>query len=255
METVSTEHSCPLHFKFSSTDELQHSLRETYIFGEIIGRGSSADVHLLTHKETGQLYACKVVTEEKRMNDQQTMKTEISILQRINHPNIVSMHALYECPTGMWMILEYIDGSDALHALASLTEQQYNEETIAHYFRQVLEAVKYLHEHHIVHRDIKLDNILFTKQATGEIVLKLTDFGLSAEVTVEALTAKQQQRKQAPANTPNNASTSPKHSFLQQVFVSSNLSSHQRINSYDHLDLSYQNKSLSVLTEVRKKKK
>jgi len=218
---------------------LHVAVREAYDIGEIIGRGASADVYMATDKKTREIYACKVVEMDKQMNDSNTMKMEANILLKVQHENVMSMHALYACEEEMWMVMEYANGGDLVHALATLPI--YNEETVARYFKQILLAIQHLHVHHIVHRDIKLENVLFCQKKLDQggkekkeedndddeefmRVLKLTDFGLSAELT--------------PATVGRTLKTLTTNSSMD--------------NNSEQEELNYTNKTLTVLHEVIK---
>lgn len=142
-------------------DQITDALvRETYDIGEALGHGASGTVFLATHKVNGKKYACKVVKKNKSMNDAQSMSTEMEIMKRIRHRYVVSMYELYESPKCLWIILELVDGGD-LHQFIG-NSSQYNEVIIARHFKQVLQGVHYLHSNGVVHRDLKLDNILLS---------------------------------------------------------------------------------------------
>lgn len=134
------------------------SLLETYNCGEILGKGSSAQVFEVTNKLTGVKYACKVVHKNTAINDDSTMAMETEIMKRMKHENIVGLHELYETTTSKWFILEIANGGTLHTALAA--ETSFTEEFVAQQFKQVLQGVQYLHSMGIVHRDIKQDNIL-----------------------------------------------------------------------------------------------
>lgn len=158
------------------TDSL---VKESYNFEGKLGRGASGEVRLVTNKVTGIKYACKIIAKNDTMNDAQSMSTEMEIMKRIRHRNIVSMYELYESSKCMWVILELVDGGD-LHR--HLTEyQHYSESIAAKYCRQILSGLHYLHSLGVVHRDLKLDNILL-KGSNGQFEVKIADFGLSALV-------------------------------------------------------------------------
>lgn len=142
-----------LHDKI--TDAL---VRETYDLIKVIGHGASGQVYLAKHKVNGQYFACKVVNKDGNMNDAQSMGTEIEIMKRIRHRHVVSMYELFESPKCLWIILELVDGGDLHKLLASV--EHYTEETAAKHMEQILKGVHYLHSLGVVHRDLKLENIL-----------------------------------------------------------------------------------------------
>jgi len=142
-------------------DKITDSLvKETYDIGKVLGHGASGKVYLASHKGTGKKFACKVVKKNANMNDAQSMSTEIEIMKRVRHRNIVSMYELYETPKCLWIILELVDGGDLHHFLANTPH--YNEVMAARQFRQILQGLHYLHSLGVVHRDLKLDNILLS---------------------------------------------------------------------------------------------
>eukprot|EP00428_Durinskia_dybowskii_P063620 CAMPEP_0170363726 /NCGR_PEP_ID=MMETSP0117_2-20130122/5006_1 /TAXON_ID=400756 /ORGANISM="Durinskia baltica, Strain CSIRO CS-38" /LENGTH=398 /DNA_ID=CAMNT_0010618203 /DNA_START=52 /DNA_END=1248 /DNA_ORIENTATION=+ len=164
-------------------DKITDSMvKETYSVGKVLGHGASGEVYSVTHKVTGKLFACKVVKKNANMNDAQSMSTEIEIMKRIRHRHIVSMYELYETPKCLWIILELVDGGDLYHFLANATN--YSEVVAARQLKQVLSGVHYLHSLGVVHRDLKLDNILLHGPVdTCEV--KIADFGLSALVRID----------------------------------------------------------------------
>jgi len=160
-----------LHDKITDT-----LVKETYNLGEAIGFGASGEVLLATHKTNNTKFACKIVKKNSSINDAQSMSTEIEIMKRIRHRNVVSMYELYETPKCLWIILELVDAGDLLSHLATIDE--HSEKLAARFIKQVFHGLHYLHSLGIVHRDIKLDNILLNHEG----MIKLADFGLSALV-------------------------------------------------------------------------
>eukprot|EP00607_Mallomonas_marina_P010141 CAMPEP_0182419260 /NCGR_PEP_ID=MMETSP1167-20130531/3673_1 /TAXON_ID=2988 /ORGANISM="Mallomonas Sp, Strain CCMP3275" /LENGTH=421 /DNA_ID=CAMNT_0024594037 /DNA_START=145 /DNA_END=1410 /DNA_ORIENTATION=+ len=162
--------------------DIHHSVteslvRETYVFERNIGHGASGEVFLVSNRFTNDRFACKVVRKDTTINDAKSMSTEIEIMKRIRHRNIVAMYELYESPKCLWIVLEFINGGDLRDHLTTAT--LYTEVMAARYVKQILLAIHYLHSLGIVHRDLKLDNIL--RQIVNDVsIMKVADFGLSA---------------------------------------------------------------------------
>lgn len=80
-------------------------VKESYNFEGRLGKGASGEVLLVSNKLTGVKYACKIIAKNDSMNDAQSMSTEMEIMKRIRHRNIVSMYELYESTKCLWVIL------------------------------------------------------------------------------------------------------------------------------------------------------
>jgi serine/threonine protein kinase len=144
-----------------------------------LGHGASGKVYLVTKRDTGEKFACKVIKKDGSMNDAQSMTTEIEIMKRMRHRHVVSMYELFESSICMWLILELVEGGGLRGFLASA--QHYSEAMASRFLRQILSGLHYLHNHGVIHRDLKLDNILLNGDVeTGDA--KIADFGLSALV-------------------------------------------------------------------------
>lgn len=157
-------------------------VKDTYSFDQTpLGSGASGAVWKVKHRVTGEIYACKVIKKDELINDVESMSTEIEIMKRVRHRHIVSMFELFVSPNCLWLILELVKGGD-LRTLVS-SHQIYTEATASRHFKQILEGVHYLHSRGVIHRDLKLENILLHGDSEhGDI--KLADFGLSALVQV-----------------------------------------------------------------------
>ena len=151
-------------------------VRETYDLGRVLGHGASGEVLHCAHRATKAQFACKVVRKSS-MNAAESMSTEIEIMKRIRHKNVVSMYELYETPRCLWIILELVDGGDLFHHLAETPD--YCEAFASRHMKEMLQGVHYLHSLGVVHRDLKLDNVLLSGKGKDSTV-KLADFGLSA---------------------------------------------------------------------------
>ena len=85
----------------------------------------------------------------------QELQNEIDILRSMDHPNIVKAHEVYTYKKQIYLVLELCDGGDLY------TRQPYSEREAAKIVAKLLSAVKYMHDHNIVHRDLKFENIMF----------------------------------------------------------------------------------------------
>ena len=107
------------------------------------------------------------------------MATEIEILKRVRHPHVIALYEVFESGPTMWLIMELVNGGNLKFFTHS--RQKYPEKVVAHHFKQILEGLHYLHSQGVVHRDLKLANVLLKgDRLHGEI--KIADFGLSALV-------------------------------------------------------------------------
>mmetsp|Transcript_3786 Transcript_3786/g.3936 ORF Transcript_3786/g.3936 Transcript_3786/m.3936 type:complete len:498 (+) Transcript_3786:209-1702(+) len=162
--------------------DLQHKITSElvaryYDFISLLGTGASGKVYLVQHRESGEKFACKVVKKDGSMNDAQSMTTEIEIMKRIRHRHIVCLYELFETAKCMWLILELVEGTGLRGVLAAT--DHYSEAVAARYIRQMLVGIHYLHNHGVIHRDLKIDNMLLHGEVKSGLV-KIADFGLSA---------------------------------------------------------------------------
>lgn len=161
----------PLQF-LSSVERANSELAGKFRVTEVIGKGGFGTVLKGTSLDTGEYVAVKQI--DKFMIDAIQLpgiKKEAEILKRLNHPNIVKIYSFMETPNTLYFVLEYVEHG----SLAGLLKKYgvFPEHLIASYTEQMLHGLKYLHEEGIIHRDIKGDNILITKD--GKV--KLADFG------------------------------------------------------------------------------
>jgi len=143
---------------------------------KVLGVGSFAIVKECVEKETGNPYALKVLTKKAIKGKENMLTTELGVLKRVNHPNIVKLIDLYESNDGVYIITDLAEGGELFHQL--LLKGSYTEKDAAGLVKQMLEGVAYLHDHEIVHRDLKPENLLF-KDKSDDPRLMITDFGLS----------------------------------------------------------------------------
>ncbi|XP_066921122.1 calcium/calmodulin-dependent protein kinase type IV-like [Clytia hemisphaerica] len=112
----------------------------------------------------------------KKNIDKKIIKTEIGILLRLKHTNIIRLKEIFESETHLFLILEYVSGGELFDRIVD--KGFYSEQDAARCVNQICQAIDYLHENDIVHRDLKPENLLYATK-DEEAPLKLADFGLS----------------------------------------------------------------------------
>ena len=145
-----------------------------------LGAGSFAKVYLVQNKRTKEIYACKELNKNK-INNLVSLKEEINIMSKCDHPNIIKLLEVYENPLTIELIMEQCQGGCVFDNLVNKIKSDgkaYSERDAAVIFKQIMSAINYCHDQGICHRDLKLENVLFlTKDKNSPI--KLIDFGLS----------------------------------------------------------------------------
>merc|ERR1712018_421283 len=139
-------------------------------------KGKYGDVRLGRHIVTGEKVAVKVM--DKRQQKQRTldeMSKEADIMKRLDHDHIIKVHEIIDTESTFYIIMEYASNGDLFSRLdcGRMDETEAKEK-----FYQIISAIRYCHEEqHVIHRDLKPDNVLFDSQNN----IKIADFGLSEE--------------------------------------------------------------------------
>uniref|UniRef100_A0A7N8YDU8 non-specific serine/threonine protein kinase n=1 Tax=Mastacembelus armatus TaxID=205130 RepID=A0A7N8YDU8_9TELE len=150
---------------------------------EVVGNGTYGQVYKGRHVKTGQLAAIKVmeVTEE----EEEEIKLEINMLKSYSHHrNIATYYGAFikKSPAGqdhqLWLVMEYCGAGSVTDLVKKTKGNCLKEDWIAYICREVLRGLSHLHSHHVIHRDIKGQNVLLTENAE----VKLVDFGVSAQL-------------------------------------------------------------------------
>uniref|UniRef100_A0A667XHW2 non-specific serine/threonine protein kinase n=1 Tax=Myripristis murdjan TaxID=586833 RepID=A0A667XHW2_9TELE len=146
------------------------------IIGEL-GDGAFGKVYKAQNKQTGVLAAAKVI-DTKNEEELEDYMVEIDILASCDHQNIVKLLDAFYYESKLWILIEFCAGG-AVDAVMLELERPLTEPQIRVVCRQTLQALLYLHDNKIIHRDLKAGNILLTLD--GDV--KLADFGVSAKNT------------------------------------------------------------------------
>ena len=166
---------------------------DEYTLTQFLGKGTFGEVYLTTKKNTDFFFATKRMSKEF-VEDPKYFKyfqNEIAILRRLYHKNIVRLEDLKKTNNHYYVIMEYCNGgslTECLEKYKNLYHTPFTEEIVQHIMRQIVSAINYIHSLRIIHRDLKLDNILvkFENEIDKNKVdllkkkKKIIDFGFAA---------------------------------------------------------------------------
>ncbi|CAG8572999.1 3779_t:CDS:10 [Cetraspora pellucida] len=178
-----------------------------YVLKEVVGQGAYGTVTLAVDKLTGNKYAIKEFSKTRlrkktnyfrRPRDRgrfgkamgnydpsssdplYLIRGEVAVLKKLNHPNVVKLfEVLDDEQDSLYMVLEMCEKGVLMDISIQKVTTPFSDEKARHYFREMILGFEYLHEHDIVHRDIKPDNLLLSSEG----VLKIVDFGVSEMFT------------------------------------------------------------------------
>ncbi|XP_068685420.1 serine/threonine-protein kinase mig-15-like [Montipora foliosa] len=150
---------------------------------EVVGNGTYGQVHKGRHKRTGQLAAIKImdVTED----EEEEIKLEINVLRKFSHHRNIATYYGAFVKKGipgqedqLWLVMEFCGAGSITDLVKASKGKALKEEWISYICHEVLNGVSHLHQNHVIHRDIKGQNVLLTDSAE----VKLVDFGVSAQL-------------------------------------------------------------------------
>ncbi|KAN0027699.1 hypothetical protein ACTFIV_000991 [Dictyostelium citrinum] len=143
----------------------------------LVGKGSFGKVIQVRKKDTGEVYAMKVLSKKHIVehNEVEHTLSERNILQKINHPFLVNLNYSFQTEDKLYFILDYVNGGELFYHLQK--DKKFTEDRVRYYGAEIVLALEHLHLSGVIYRDLKPENLLLTNE--GHICM--TDFGLCKE--------------------------------------------------------------------------
>jgi len=157
---------------FLKKDEKQWTI-DDFVVGDFLGKGKFGLVYKATNKDSQCEVGLKILSKEaiKSYNMVKQLRREIEIHSRLKHKHILNMYGYFHDKNYVYVVLEYADNGSIFKKLVQ--EKNFDETLIAKYLFQLISAIGYLQARKVIHRDLKLENILIDKDDN----LKVCDFG------------------------------------------------------------------------------
>lgn len=148
----------------------------------VLGEGTFGKVYLVRSKYNQRIFAMKVLKKERVRKEGQVGRTkaERNVLERLDHPFIVKLHGSFQTLDKLYFVLDYHEGGDMYFYISRHGRLQ--EHQLRYYACQIISALSYLHQHGVLYRDLKPENVLMSSQ--GHAIL--TDFGLCKDLETSA---------------------------------------------------------------------
>ena len=150
-----------------------------------LGSGGFSKVFRVQNLITNEIFACKELLI-KKINDLEKFKKEINIMSKCDHPNIIKLVEIYEDQRHIDLVMEECLGGTLFERLLKKMEEEdelFTEKESAIIFKQIISAIYYCHSQGIAHRDLKMENVLFSYK-TEDSPIKIIDFGLSESLQI-----------------------------------------------------------------------
>ncbi|NXW47513.1 NEK4 kinase, partial [Nyctiprogne leucopyga] len=148
-----------------------------YCFLRAVGKGSYGDVSLVRHQQDGKQYVIKKLNLKNASNrERKAAEQEAQLLSQLKHPNIVTYRESWQGEDGLlYIVMGFCEGGDLYHKLKEQKGKLLPENQVVEWFVQIAMALQYLHEKHILHRDLKTQNVFLTRTN----IIKVGDLGIA----------------------------------------------------------------------------
>jgi len=177
LDDFSTQNARPIMVVDSEGTPGKKVTVEDFTFLKVLGKGSFGKVVMVEKKNTGSIYAMKILRKDaiKKRNQKLHTKAERDILQNMDSPFIVQMHYAFQSATKLYLIMDFMNGGELFFHLRK--ERKFNQSRARFYAAEIILALEHLHSKGVIYRDLKPENILMDSE--GHI--KICDFGLSKQ--------------------------------------------------------------------------
>ncbi|XP_060246821.1 serine/threonine-protein kinase Nek4 isoform X3 [Meriones unguiculatus] len=148
-----------------------------YCYVRVVGRGSYGEVTLVKHRRDGKQYVIKKLNlRNASSRERRAAEQEAQLLSQLKHPNIVTYKESWEGGDGLlYIVMGFCEGGDLYRKLKEQKGQLLPESQVVEWFVQIAMALQYLHEKHILHRDLKTQNVFLTRTN----IIKVGDLGIA----------------------------------------------------------------------------
>nr|XP_021131853.2 serine/threonine-protein kinase Nek4 isoform X1 [Anas platyrhynchos] len=148
-----------------------------YCFLRAVGKGSYGEVSLVRHRHDSKQYVIKKLNlKNASIRERKAAEQEAQLLSQLKHPNIVAYRESWQGEDGLlYIVMGFCEGGDLYHKLKEQKGKLLPESQVVEWFVQIAMALQYLHEQHILHRDLKTQNIFLTRTN----IIKVGDLGIA----------------------------------------------------------------------------
>ncbi|KAI3641191.1 hypothetical protein MIR68_000797 [Amoeboaphelidium protococcarum] len=149
--------------------------------GRSLGEGSFSSVHIATDRESGAVYAIKILSKAQIVKEKKIkyVNVEKQVLYQCRHKNIIELYYTFQTSDCLYFVLEHCQNGDLLHHIQRL--KRFSLRSMRYVLSSLMDAVEYLHGQNILHRDLKPENVLFD----SKFAVKLCDFGSAKIISSE----------------------------------------------------------------------
>uniref|UniRef100_A0AAY5L3Z9 Protein kinase domain-containing protein n=1 Tax=Esox lucius TaxID=8010 RepID=A0AAY5L3Z9_ESOLU len=142
---------------------------------EVLGGGRFGQVHKCMENSSGLTLAAKII-KARSDKEKEIVKNEITVMNHLDHTNLIQLYAAYESRNDIILVLEYVDGGELFDRIIDENYTLMELDTVV-FIRQICEGLQHMHKMYILHLDLKPENILCVSRITNKV--KIIDFGLA----------------------------------------------------------------------------